>query len=159
MLLELKGGNPFKARAYFNAARILEAYEGDLRDGVLSGDLARQKGIGSHIFEKIKEFPFAFHHFTGSKEHNAAMRSRAKKIGLKLNEYGLFRGDKLIPCPSEEKIFVDIFSRKSYIQNQRPDNFIYFFSLLFKNLKCYVTCRSKTHVPIQRPIPLPQPKN
>lgn len=37
-------------------------------------------------------FPFALHHFTGSKEHNVAMRARAKRMGLKLSEYGFFRG-------------------------------------------------------------------
>jgi DNA polymerase (family X) len=52
-----------------------------------------------------KEFPFALHHFTGSKEHNTAMRTRAKAQGLKLNEYGLFRGDTLLPCRDEGEIF------------------------------------------------------
>ena len=33
------------------------------------------------------EFPFALNYFTGSKEHNVEMRSRARKIGLSLNEY------------------------------------------------------------------------
>ena len=32
-------------------------------------------------------------YFTGSKEHNILMRSRALKLGLTLNEYGLFRLD------------------------------------------------------------------
>jgi DNA polymerase (family 10) len=51
------------------------------------------------------EFPYAFHHFTGSREHNTAMRSRTVRMGLKMNEYGLFRGDELIPCRSEEELF------------------------------------------------------
>lgn len=51
------------------------------------------------------EYPFALHYFTGSAEHNTAMRSRAKKFGLKLNEYGLFKGDKSLHCNSEEDIF------------------------------------------------------
>ena len=42
-----------------------------------------------------KEFPFALQYFTGSKEHNVALRSRAKKEGLSLNEYGF--------TPLEEK--------------------------------------------------------
>lgn len=52
-----------------------------------------------------KQFPYALHHFTGSKEHNTAMRSMAKKSGIKMNEYGLFKGEKLIKCKSEEDIF------------------------------------------------------
>jgi len=52
-----------------------------------------------------QEYPFALHHFTGSKEHNVAMRSRAKQLGIKMNEYGLFRDDVLIPCASEHDVF------------------------------------------------------
>ncbi|MCA9771992.1 MAG: DNA polymerase/3'-5' exonuclease PolX [Myxococcales bacterium] len=53
------------------------------------------------------EFPFALHHFTGSKEHNVAMRARAKARDMKLNEYGLFKGEKekLVPCATEDDIF------------------------------------------------------
>ncbi len=52
------------------------------------------------------EFPFTLHHFTGSKEHNTAMRALARRNGLKMNEYGLFREDEsLIPCSNEEEIF------------------------------------------------------
>ncbi|MFH0799153.1 MAG: DNA polymerase/3'-5' exonuclease PolX [Pseudomonadota bacterium] len=56
---------------------------------------------------KDGEYPFALHYFTGSKEHNVAMRLLAKKAGLKLNEYGLFRGasKKSIACMDEAGIF------------------------------------------------------
>jgi DNA polymerase (family 10) len=56
------------------------------------------------------EFPYALHHFTGSKEHNVAMRSRAQRMGLKMNEYGLFRekDNYLIPCKDEEAIFKEL---------------------------------------------------
>ena len=52
-----------------------------------------------------REYPFALHHFTGSREHNVAMRGRAKQMGIKMNEYGLFRGETLLPCRSEEEVF------------------------------------------------------
>jgi DNA polymerase (family 10) len=52
-----------------------------------------------------KEFPHALLHFTGSKEHNVALRGKAKDGGLKINEYGLWRGEKNIACRSEEEIF------------------------------------------------------
>lgn len=51
------------------------------------------------------EFAYAMHHFTGSKEHNVAMRARAQKMGLKINEYGLFKGARRIPCKDEEEFF------------------------------------------------------
>ncbi len=34
------------------------------------------------------EFPFALQYFTGSKEHNVELRSRARKLGWSMNEYG-----------------------------------------------------------------------
>lgn len=49
-------------------------------------------------------FAPALLHFTGSREHNAALRAIAKERGLELNEDGLFRGDELLPCASEEEI-------------------------------------------------------
>jgi len=53
----------------------------------------------------LKEFPFALHHLTGSKEHNIALRGRAKKMGMKINEYGLFAGERSIPCQGEGEIY------------------------------------------------------
>lgn len=54
------------------------------------------------------EFPYALHHFTGSKEHNVAMRQRAKEMDLKMNEYGLFRGDTNVKCKDEAAIFKEL---------------------------------------------------
>ena len=39
------------------------------------------------------EFWSALHHFTGSKEHNVRLREMAREKGLKINEYGIFRGE------------------------------------------------------------------
>lgn len=52
-----------------------------------------------------EEFPFALHHFTGSREHNTLMRSLAKTRGLKMNEYGLFHGESGMKLKNEEEIF------------------------------------------------------
>ena len=51
------------------------------------------------------EFPYLLHHFTGSKEHNVALRSRFHPQGVKINEYGIFRGDQLIRCANEHEIY------------------------------------------------------
>ena len=51
------------------------------------------------------EYPYALHHFTGSKEHNTLLRSLAKKSGLKINEYGIFRDDKQLSCKDEKDFF------------------------------------------------------
>ena len=47
----------------------------------------------------------ALNYFTGSKEHNVALREIAIKKGLKLNEYGLFRGQKQIAGKTEEDLY------------------------------------------------------
>ncbi len=54
-ILELKGEVEFKVRAYRNAARIVRDVKGDLKELVDSGELAKIKGIGPNLFEKIKE--------------------------------------------------------------------------------------------------------
>lgn len=51
------------------------------------------------------QFPFALMYFTGSKEHNTSLRAISKSQGLKLNEYGLFKGQKSLSCKSEEEIY------------------------------------------------------
>jgi DNA polymerase (family 10) len=52
-----------------------------------------------------EQFPFALHYFTGSKEHNIAMRQRAQQYGLKLNEYELAGPDRRIRCRHEADLF------------------------------------------------------
>lgn len=54
------------------------------------------------------EYPYALHHFTGSKEHNVALRTRMHPRGVKINEYGLFRGEERIPCADEADIYAAI---------------------------------------------------
>lgn len=51
------------------------------------------------------QYPYALCHFTGSKEHNVGMRQRARDRGLKLNEYGLFRGETNEICADEAAIY------------------------------------------------------
>jgi len=50
-------------------------------------------------------FPYALHHFTGSKDHNVAMRGRAQDRELKLSEYGLVGKKQDAKCKTEEDIF------------------------------------------------------
>lgn len=49
----------------------------------------------------------AMMYFTGSKEHNVAIRDRAVRMGLRLNEYGLFRtaDEELVASATEEEIY------------------------------------------------------
>ncbi|MFY9457816.1 MAG: DNA polymerase/3'-5' exonuclease PolX, partial [Candidatus Spechtbacterales bacterium] len=47
----------------------------------------------------------ALQYFTGSKAHNIKLRQIAIEKGLKLNEYGLFRGKKMIAGATEEEVY------------------------------------------------------
>lgn len=88
---------------------VFTKYEG-IRDIVAKGEtktsVILKSGINVDLrVVKDEEFPYALHHFTGSKEHNTAMRHRAKQMGIKMNEYGLFKDDLLVKCYDEDDIF------------------------------------------------------
>ena len=52
-----------------------------------------------------KSYGSALQYFTGSKEHNIVTRKIAIDKGLKLSEYGLFRGKEMIAGKNEEEIY------------------------------------------------------
>ncbi len=62
----------------------------------------------------------ALHYFTGSKPHNIAIRKMGVKRGLKINEYGVFRGNDRIAGRTEDEVYsqVDL----PYIQPELREN-------------------------------------
>jgi DNA polymerase (family 10) len=50
----------------------------------------------------------ALHYFTGSKPHNVAIRTMGVKMGLKINEYGVFRGERRIAGRTEEEVYARV---------------------------------------------------
>ncbi|MAF20362.1 MAG: DNA polymerase III [Parcubacteria group bacterium] len=54
---------------------------------------------------KKKSFGAALQYFTGSKDHNISTRKIAKKKGLKLNEYGVYKGDRQIAGKTEKQVY------------------------------------------------------
>ncbi len=50
-------------------------------------------------------FGAAEQYFTGSKDHNVTLRGRARELGLKINEYGVFRGEARIAGATEEEVY------------------------------------------------------
>lgn len=103
---------------------VFTKYEG-IRDIVAKGEtktsITLKSGINVDLrVVKDEEYPYALHHFTGSKEHNTAMRHRARQMGIKMNEYGLFKGDLLIKCRDEEEIFNNL--NLSYIPPELREN-------------------------------------
>ena len=65
-------------------------------------------GLGINLDLRVvkpQEYSYALHHFTGSKEHNTAMSHRAKAVGLKMNEYGIFKDEQRVECVDEIEVF------------------------------------------------------
>ncbi|MGB5607055.1 MAG: DNA polymerase/3'-5' exonuclease PolX [Gammaproteobacteria bacterium] len=52
-----------------------------------------------------KSYGAALYYFTGSRAHNIAVRGVARKRGLKINEYGIFRKGKRIAGSTEAEVF------------------------------------------------------
>ena len=50
----------------------------------------------------------ALYYFTGSKPHNIAVRKMGQQLGLKINEYGVFRGGDRIAGATEESVFASV---------------------------------------------------
>ncbi|HIE51922.1 MAG TPA: DNA polymerase/3'-5' exonuclease PolX, partial [Armatimonadetes bacterium] len=50
-------------------------------------------------------FGAALQYFTGSQAHNIALRGLAQELGLKVNEYGVFRGEERLAGETEEEVY------------------------------------------------------
>jgi len=62
----------------------------------------------------------ALHYFTGSKDHNIAVRKLGVKRKLKINEYGVFKGEERVAGKTEEEVYgtVDL----PYIEPELREN-------------------------------------
>jgi len=74
--------------------------------GATKTSLRLEQGFDMDIRVVAKRsYGSALQYFTGSKEHNIAIRKIAIDRGLKLSEYGLFRGKKIIAGETEKGIY------------------------------------------------------
>jgi len=65
-----------------------------------------KSGIGCDLrVVKDREYGAALQYFTGSKEHNIELRRIAISKGWKLNEYGIFKGQRQIAGKEEEGVY------------------------------------------------------
>ncbi|NIT59518.1 MAG: DNA polymerase/3'-5' exonuclease PolX [Aliifodinibius sp.] len=100
----------------------LPAVENLIGKGETKSSVVLKSGINADLrIVTDSEFPYTLHHFTGSKEHNVAMRQHAIKKGLKVSEYGLFKGEKLIACKEEADIFKKL--GMAYIPPELRENY------------------------------------
>ena len=77
-----------------------------IENGDTKSSIALRSGIDVDLrVVDDKSFGAAMHYFTGSKAHNIRIRDLAKKKGLKISEYGIFKGEKFIGGREEKDIF------------------------------------------------------
>ena len=101
-----------------NRSRVFEIFvshplvESVIARGETKTSVVLKGGINCDMrIVKDAEYPFALNYFTGSKEHNVEMRSRARQRGWSLNEYALSKigngtkGKRIPSCHDEEGIY------------------------------------------------------
>ena len=77
-----------------------------LAHGATKSSVRLQSGLQVDLRVVPQEsYGAALLYFTGSKSHNVVLRQLAQQRGLKLNEYGVFRGDKPVAGETEESVY------------------------------------------------------
>lgn len=99
-----------------NGAAVIDAFtkipqasavraSGDTKGSIL---VARPRGGEIQVDLRVvpaESFGAAWQYFTGSKEHNVRMRQRAIERGWRLNEYGLFDGERAVAGADEAELY------------------------------------------------------
>jgi DNA polymerase (family 10) len=85
----------------------------EVRDVLSKGDTRASVVLKSGLQVDVRVVPpesfgAALHYFTGSKAHNIVIRRLAQERGLKLNEYGLFKGERRVAGDTEESVFAAV---------------------------------------------------
>jgi DNA polymerase (family 10) len=84
---------------YPKAERVLAA-------GDTKGSIMVEGGIQVDLrIVEPKSYGAALQYFTGSKAHNVRCRNIARTKGMKLSEYGLFKGEKMVAGKTEEDVY------------------------------------------------------
>jgi DNA polymerase (family X) len=98
-----------------DAAAVMAAFVGyeDVDKVLAHGDtksmVVLRKGIQVDVRAVPREsYGAALHYFTGSKAHNIAVRHLGVQRGLKINEYGVFRGEERIAGQTEEEVYATV---------------------------------------------------
>src|SRR5690606_16996449 len=95
--------NPQKAMKVFTGYDEVERIivNGETRSSVR---LRTGLQVDLRIVDK-ESFGAALMYFTGSREHTIALRTMAQEKGLKLNEYSLYKGDKMLASKNEAEVY------------------------------------------------------
>ena len=87
----------------------LRAYD-EVREVIASGETRTSVVLRSGLQVDVRLVPresygAALHYFTGSKAHNIAIRRLGQQRGLKINEYGVFRGARRVAGETEQSVY------------------------------------------------------
>jgi len=95
-----------------NAAAVMDhlTHYGGLAQVLARGDTKMSIRLTGGVQVDLRVVPAisfgaALQYFTGSKQHNIVLRGRAKDMGLKINEYGVFRGERMVAGRVEEDVY------------------------------------------------------
>ncbi len=77
---------------------------GDTKASIFASTNTGIRQVDLRIVEK-SAYGAALQYFTGSKDHNIVLRTMAQKAGLKISEYGVFRGAKKIAGKTEADVY------------------------------------------------------
>ena len=88
--------------AYDEAAQVLA--HGDTKSAIV---LRSGIQVDLRVVEE-KSYGAALHYFTGSKAHNIAVRKIGQQLGLKVNEYGVFRGEEYLAGRTEKDVYAAV---------------------------------------------------
>ncbi len=90
-------------------AEVVTDYD-DVKKVISSGSTRTSVVLRSDLQVDVRVVPSesygaALHYFTGSKAHNIAVRKIGVGKKLKINEYGIFKGDKRVGGKTEQDVF------------------------------------------------------
>ena len=95
-----------------DAPAIMQAFteHDEVADVVAHGETKSSVRLESGVEADLRVVPpesfgAALHYFTGSKTHNILIRELGVKKGLRINEYGVFKGKKHVGGATEEEVF------------------------------------------------------
>ncbi|MEE4215096.1 MAG: helix-hairpin-helix domain-containing protein, partial [Bacteroidales bacterium] len=100
--------------SYDDVSRVLS--KGDTKSSII---LKSGMRVDLRLIEK-KAYGAAMIYFTGSKAHNIELRKIAGEKNMKVNEYGLYKGKKLIASKTEEEIYKKLDLR--YVEPELREN-------------------------------------
>ena len=95
--------DPMDVMNYFTG---LEETDEIISKGETKSTIRLKCGINADLrIVEGSKYPYLLNHFTGSKEHNTVLRGMAKDAEIKINEYGIYKEDRLLKCIDEKEIY------------------------------------------------------